>query len=331
MTQQFTISVSRPDGTPISVVVTKKRVKNFNLRVTSSGEVHASAPLGASRERIEAFVQRNSSWIINRLAKCEQHQATAREPLSTSSVIALWGKPITVQDALDHNFESPPPRPKQATFASFMGADEPSGRAQAKQRTALDGLTPKDLQTRIDQLYASEVTAAAFATIAMSTLPGWAVGIIIAAALSAIFSTADSCLSAAASHFMTDLYLPYIGKNVDTKDRRLVTISRAFTVIAGLAAVGVSMLLPTILDGCFYAYYIYTSGVFCPIVFGVFWKKATKQGAIAGLLAGGLFMMYALLTGFSVAGIGGELLSGIVSAIALVVVSLATQPKKTAA
>lgn len=160
MTQQFTISVSRPDGTPISVVVTKKRVKNFNLRVTSSGEVHASAPLGASRERIEAFVQRNSSWIINRLAKCEQHQATAREPLSTSSVIALWGKPITVQDALDHNFASPAPRPKQATFASFMGADEPSGRAQAKQRTALDGLTPKDLQTRIDQLYASEVTAA---------------------------------------------------------------------------------------------------------------------------------------------------------------------------
>ena len=160
MTQQFTFFLSRPDGTPISVVVTKKRVKKFNLRVTSSGEVHASAPLGASRERIEAFVQRNSSWIINRLAKCEQHQATAREPLSTSSVIALWGKPITVQDALDHNFESPAPRPKQATFASFMGADEPSGRAQAKQRTALDGLTPKDLQTRIDQLYASEVTAA---------------------------------------------------------------------------------------------------------------------------------------------------------------------------
>ena len=41
-----------------------------------------------------------------------------------------------------------------------MGADEPSGRAQAKQCTALDGLTPKELQTRIDQLYASEVTAA---------------------------------------------------------------------------------------------------------------------------------------------------------------------------
>lgn len=159
MTQQFTISVSRPDGTPISVVVTKKRVKNFNLRVTSSGEVHASAPLGASRERIEAFVQRNSSWIINRLAKCEQHQATAREPLSTSSVIALWGKPITVQDALDHNFESPAPRPKQATFASFMGTDESNGGPQAKRHAILDDLTSDELQAHIDQLYTSEVTS----------------------------------------------------------------------------------------------------------------------------------------------------------------------------
>ena len=138
MTQQFTISASRPDGTTIPVVVTKKRVKNFNLRVTSSGEVHASAPLGASRERIEAFVKRNSAWIISRLAQREQRQATAREPLSPSSIIALWGKPITVQDALDHNFASPAPRPKQATFASFMGTDEPSGCTQAKQRTALE-------------------------------------------------------------------------------------------------------------------------------------------------------------------------------------------------
>ena len=124
LTQQFTITVSRPDGTSIPVVVTKKRVKNFNLRVTSSGEVHASAPLDASRERIEAFVKRNSAWIISRLAQREQRQATAQEPLSPSSIIALWGKPITVQDALDRNFASPAPRPKQATFASFMGTDE---------------------------------------------------------------------------------------------------------------------------------------------------------------------------------------------------------------
>lgn len=121
MTQQFTISASRPDGTTIPVVVTKKRVKNFNLRVTSSGEVHASAPIGASRERIEAFVKRNSAWIISRLAQREQRQATAREPLSPSSIIALWGKPITVQDALDHNFASPRTATQTGHLRKFYG------------------------------------------------------------------------------------------------------------------------------------------------------------------------------------------------------------------
>ena len=152
MTQQFTITVPRPDGAPIPVIVTKKRVKNFNLRVTSSGEVHASAPLGASRERIGAFVQRNSAWIINRLARRKQRQMTTGEPLSPRSTIALWGKPITVQDALDHNFDSPAPRPKQATFASFMGADGPNECPQPRRHANLDGLTPEELQARIDQL-----------------------------------------------------------------------------------------------------------------------------------------------------------------------------------
>ena len=160
LTQHFTISVPRPDGTTVPVVVTKKRVKNFNLRVTSSGEVHASAPIGASRERIEAFVKRNSAWIISRLTQREQHRATAREPLAPSSIIALWGKPITVQDALDRNFESPVPRRKQATFASFMGTDESDKHPPAKRHEALDGVTPDELQVRIGQLYTSEVTAA---------------------------------------------------------------------------------------------------------------------------------------------------------------------------
>lgn len=160
MTQQFTISVPRPDRTPIPVVVTKKRVKNFNLRVTSSGKVHASAPLGASRERIEAFVERNSAWIINRLARLEHRQATAQQPLGPSSIIALWGEPITVQDALDHNFESPAPRPKQATFATFMGADTPDAYTQPIRHEDLGDITPNELQAHIDRLYTSEVTMA---------------------------------------------------------------------------------------------------------------------------------------------------------------------------
>jgi len=177
------------------------------------------------------------------------------------------------------------------------------------------------------ELAANGTSASAFAVLAMSTLPSWAVGIIMAAALSAILSTADSLLSAAASHFMNDVWMLYVAKDADPDDKNLLVISRVFTVVGGAAAVIVSMMLPSILDACFYSYYIFTAGVFCPIVFGVFWKKTTKQGAIAGLVSGGVFVMYALMTGFNIAGIGGELLSGIVSAIVLVVVSLATQKK----
>ena len=160
------------------------------------------------------------------------------------------------------------------------------------------------------ELVAEGNSAAAYAILAMSVLPNWAVGIIIAASLSAILSTADSCLSAASSHFMTDFYLLYFAKDADPNDKRLVVVSQIFTVVAGAAAVVVSMTIPSILDACFNAYYIFTAGVFCPIVFGVFWKKTTKQGAIAGLVAGGVFVMFALSTGFNIAGIGGELLSG---------------------
>lgn len=181
------------------------------------------------------------------------------------------------------------------------------------------------------ELAENNTSSAAFAVLAMSTLPSWAVGIIIAAALSAILSTADSLLSAAASHFMNDFWMLYVAKDADPDDKKLLTVSRIFTVVGGAAAVLVSMLLPSILDACVYSYYIFTAGVFCPIVFGVFWKKTTKQGAIAGLVVGGIFVMYALMTGFNVAGIGGELLSGIVSAIVLIVVSLATQSRRATA
>lgn len=145
LTQQFTITVSRPDGTSIPVVVTKKRVKNFNLRVTSSGEAHASAPLGASRERIEAFVKRNSAWIISRLDQREQHQATAREPLSPSSIIALWGKPITVQDALDHNFASRASSPPTLSNASTWLS--PTSSSTCSSQATISGFTPCSTRT----------------------------------------------------------------------------------------------------------------------------------------------------------------------------------------
>lgn len=177
------------------------------------------------------------------------------------------------------------------------------------------------------ELAANGTSASAFATLAMDTLPSWGVGIIMAAALSAILSTADSLLSAAASHFMNDFWMVFIAKDADPNDKKLLWVSRVFTVVGGVAAVLISLLIPTILDACVYSYYIFTGGVFAPIIFGVLWKGATRQGAVAGLVVGALFVVLSLTGVLSLGGIPGELLSGVISSIVLVIVSLATANK----
>lgn len=187
------------------------------------------------------------------------------------------------------------------------------------------------IMTRIShpELIGGDASASAFATLALDTLPGWAAGIVVAAALSAILSTADSLLSAAASHFMNDVYMVYFVKEESKNEKKLLWISRLFTVIGGAAAVCFSLAMPSIIDAAMYSYYIYTGGVFCPVMFGLFWKKTTKEGAIAGLLVGSIFTLLSVLGYISFGGIPGELFGGVVSAVALIAVSLATQ-KKTA-
>ena len=125
MTQTFTIDIEGDDGSNISVTVARKRVKNFNLRITPAGTVRASAPLSASRERIEDFIARNRPWIIEHLARHAERaaQRPAAEPLSPASTVPLWGRAVTVEDALSRNFDTPVVRSAQATFASFLGTD----------------------------------------------------------------------------------------------------------------------------------------------------------------------------------------------------------------
>ena len=47
----------------IRYVLTRKNVKNINLRIRSDGSVAVSAPRRVSTEEIEAFVSRRQAWI----------------------------------------------------------------------------------------------------------------------------------------------------------------------------------------------------------------------------------------------------------------------------
>ena len=65
--------------------------------------------------------------------------------------------------------------------------------------------------------------------------------------------------------------------------------------------------------------------MFVPVVGGILWKRATRQGAIAGLLVGAGMAVIGLITKLNLGGVPVEIYSGVVSAVVFIIVSLATQ------
>ncbi len=163
MAQTFIIDIPGADGTSIPVLVARKRVKNYNLRVTPTGAVHASIPLSATRASAEDFIARNRSWILARLAH-QAEQGTglrAHGLLTATSTVALWGRAVKLGDALARNFEPPRVQPPQTTFATFLGVQSTAAPARQRPRVDITGLTQDEITRRIDALYKDEVALTA--------------------------------------------------------------------------------------------------------------------------------------------------------------------------
>ncbi len=102
-----------------------------------------------------------------------------------------------------------------------------------------------------------------------------------------IISTADSFLLVPATTFIKDVYLNYINRNASEK--RVIFLSRLLVVVFGLVAYGVSLMFAQstgFFRKALYAYTIYGAAITPCLVAALFWNRATKQGAIASILAG---------------------------------------------
>ncbi|AMQ19498.1 sodium transporter [Thermococcus peptonophilus] len=120
----------------------------------------------------------------------------------------------------------------------------------------------------------------------ISVFGGTVGAIFVAAVLAAIMSTADSLLSAATSHVVKDFYEGLVGTTSDEK--KLLRLSMLTTIAVGLLSLGAALAIQGIVELLIYSYDVYTSGVFVPLVLGLYWKRATKEGALAGMVAGSL-------------------------------------------
>lgn len=116
-------------------------------------------------------------------------------------------------------------------------------------------------------------------------------GLVAAGGLAAALSTADGLLLTITSALSHDVYYRIIRPDASTQ-WRLVISKSLLLVVAVLAATVAAQKPGTILYMVAWAFSLAASAFFPALVLGIFWKRANKQGAIAGMLAGVLICLY---------------------------------------
>jgi cation/acetate symporter len=170
------------------------------------------------------------------------------------------------------------------------------------------------------------------ATPEIAGLPYVISGLVAAGGMAAAMSTADGLLLAIANALSHDLYYKIIDPKAETKTR-LVVARVLLVVIGGLGAYIASMKLTGILGAVAWAFDFAMSGLFFPLVLGIWWKRANRQGAIAGMLLGflaGTWYLYQVYFNGMAPWMGIDhlrfgIIGASVSLVAMVVVSLLTE------
>ena len=168
------------------------------------------------------------------------------------------------------------------------------------------------------------------ATPEIAGLPYVVSGLVAAGGMAAAMSTADGLLLAIANALSHDLYYKIIDPKADTRTR--LVVARVLLIVIGAAgALVASLKLTGILGAVAWAFNFANSGLFFPLVLGVWWKRANTAGAIAGmaggLISGSLYLIYVQGGGEPILGLDGlrfGVVGMLVSLVLMVVVSLAT-------
>jgi cation/acetate symporter len=133
------------------------------------------------------------------------------------------------------------------------------------------------------------------ATPAIGGLPYVVSGMVAAGGLAAALSTADGLLLTIANAISHDLYYKMIDPNASTARR--VAISKALLLVVAVAAATVASQKPADILFLVSAAFSFAAAAFFPaLVLGVFWKRASKWGAVLGMVSGlGITMYYMVM------------------------------------
>jgi len=156
-------------------------------------------------------------------------------------------------------------------------------------------------------------------------LPTAVTGLVMAAIMAAIMSTADSLLLQTGSIASRDLYQRFI--NPEASERQMVWVSRGLVVLIGVVGYGVALVQPPTVFGIVIFVTSILGSAFLPAYFcAVWWKKANTPGALVSMVTGATVALVWELAGLANVTSLHPMLAGLGSStLAMIVVSLATQ------
>ncbi len=121
-------------------------------------------------------------------------------------------------------------------------------------------------------------------------LPVGLTGIILSSYFSAIMSTADSCLMAASGNVITDILKSH-------KSKKIMSLSPITTLFLGILALVISWKVPNVLQLMLHSYSFMVSGLFIPVLAGLFLKNRSSAGAFWSMISGGSLTLILILSG----------------------------------
>jgi SSS family solute:Na+ symporter len=127
----------------------------------------------------------------------------------------------------------------------------------------------------------------AFPNVIRTVYPPFVSGIVLAALLSAVMSSAVTCLLSASTILNLDIIKQF---KPGLTEKQSVSYSRISMIVLGLGALLLALELKGIITTITWAYTIFTTGVIVPIAFGFFKDRLrlTASGALAAVVGGGL-------------------------------------------
>ncbi len=128
----------------------------------------------------------------------------------------------------------------------------------------------------------------------IANLPAWVIALVAAGGLAAALSTASGLLLVVASSISHDLYYRIINRQASEQKRLLLgrIMIGVAVCVAGYFGINPPGFVAQVVA---FAFGLGASSFFPIIVLGIFWKRANRQGAIAGMISGIGFTMFYII------------------------------------